>query len=100
MTFNGCTTLGTGQAVIFVSIADRMKANTLNIWPNPTHGKLTIQASEKGVFTLSDAMGREVYRTSLTAGKQNLSLPALSSGIYTARYISPKGVSTYQLEVE
>lgn len=60
------------------------------VYPNPTNGSITVEFTEAGTFTITDAVGRTVYSERLPVGanKQTIPLSGLSPGVYVYRYIA------------
>ena len=80
--------------------------SSVSVFPNPTNGRLNIQwsekAAEKGIITISDVTGRQVYKSSINmnegTGVTAIDLSALMNGLYM---ISVKSASlNYNNKIE
>lgn len=61
-------------------------------YPNPFTDRITIEGTTQGaVITLSDALGREVLRTSATEGLTDHAWPELRPGAYTLSHSTSDG---------
>jgi len=61
--------------------------NPITIYPNPTSSEIRIaglefKTSEEYEFNLFDALGRNLFKTSLHNGRTNISVEGLDNGIY------------------
>jgi len=67
--------------------------NSLSIYPNPVHDRVTIEWNEHkpAPFALYDLIGKEVLSSTLNQGKNELELSSLPSGIYFYSVQSPTG---------
>jgi hypothetical protein len=69
--------------------------------PNPTHGKVTIEANvADGEITVFDMLGKQMAVASLREGHAELDLSSFAKGIYMARISSEAGTSTIKLVKE
>lgn len=59
---------------------------SLRAYPNPTRGMLTVTTTDAGVFQLMNMQGQLVAQYTLQQGQQKIELPALSNGMYMARF--------------
>ena len=77
-----------------------------SVSPNPVHGTLVVSfmqpLSEDGVLTLYDLGGREVRRTTVTAGstKVDFDTEGCPAGAYLLKLITVRGITTRRLLVE
>lgn len=105
----GTDTTGTGgngggdtthTAIVMVDGAN------FSVSPNPVHGTLVVSfmqtLSEDGVLTLYDLGGREVRRTTVTAGSTKVDFDAegCPAGAYLLKLITARGITTRRLLVE
>jgi hypothetical protein len=98
---NGCTVVSscTAVTVIPVSIND-MTAQSWTMFPNPASTFFTMDGLTAGsTITLMDAMGRTVSSTAVTAARMEVSVAALSTGIYMVQVMDGNNVSTARLVV-
>jgi hypothetical protein len=69
---------------------------TLSLYPNPTNGIVTIDASNNSIINIFDALGNAVSKSSMIdSGSIQLDLSGYPSGIYFVE-IMTNGESTYQ----
>jgi hypothetical protein len=66
----------------------------INIYPNPSSGHFTANASEEGTYFLYDLHGRLLDAKELNSGETSLYMPNIcSAGNYIVKYLSTKGKS-------
>ncbi len=66
--------------------------------PNPTNGKVTVEANAtEGEVTVFDMMGKQVAVAPLRDGRAELDLSACAQGVYMTRITSEAGTSTIKL---
>ena len=65
---------------------------SIQLWPNPTTGGLTLQAQEAGVLYINSMEGRVLEQYTIDKGNTPIQLPAsLAAGIYMAVYTPVSG---------
>jgi PKD repeat protein len=85
---NGCTEeICKTIEVVGVSVKEIAKNNTVLIYPNPSNGQFTLQLPSTSLVTVTNVIGKEVYRNTLT-GTSAIDLSNLSAGTY---FVSVKG---------
>jgi len=57
--------------------------NTINIYPNPTSGKFTVE--RKGELTICNLLGEEILSKKLTSSKSEIDLSNQPKGIYIVK---------------
>jgi hypothetical protein len=73
---------------------------TLSIYPNPATSVFTMDGLTAGsTITVVDAMGRTVSTTAVTAARMDVSVAALSTGIYMVQVMDGNNVRTARLAV-
>ncbi len=83
----------------FVSVED-IKATALEVYPNPTDGKVVIQLREgmkNGTIECLDITGAKILTKAVTKSKTEINLSPYSSGIYFLRIIAGKQVVTRKI---
>ncbi len=66
-----------------MAVADPGTSSILKIYPNPSAGKLTIDAPSKGTLYVNDVTGKEVARFTVKEGHNYVVLPAgITNGAY------------------
>jgi len=85
---NGCSATSDPYPMTTLGLNNPVKADGLNIWPNPAHDKLNIRLSShagKSEWNLFNAMGQKVMGNACQFDADNLmsiSLESLPPGIY------------------
>ena len=72
--------------------------NTLNIYPNPSNGTVTVDTEENGVVSIYNTAGQIVYTTAIE-GKTMLNLSNLEKGTYLLVLTNNFGENTKQVIV-
>jgi uncharacterized protein YjdB len=99
---NGC---GAASAVYTVNVstsraggssttdmAPGVTTTEVSVFPNPTTGKFSVNASEPGVLSVYSVEGRQVEQYNVAAGVTEVSLPqGLAAGIYMCRFNGKSG---------
>ncbi len=65
----------------YVDVAEH-EQNTLQLWPNPTSGCVTIKVDDDTVVEVMDVQGRCVAKYALKSGTQQIELRDLTEGLY------------------
>ena len=71
----------------------------LRIYPNPTHGQVTIEAEGLNRVTVINALGQTVYEAPANANQMVLNLSQYGTGMYLIRISSETGVSVKRVSV-
>lgn len=58
------------------------ESSTLTVYPNPTHGMVTLEVPERSEVIVYNALGQIVLRRKNAAGKVTLDLSDMSNGVY------------------
>ncbi|MCI5058641.1 MAG: LamG domain-containing protein [Flavobacteriales bacterium] len=77
-----CVDTTTCVNVISVGAVDINSNSGLQVYPNPTSGKINIAFQKGRQLTLLDQMGREVMRVQMTSDYMTIDLEHLSTGLY------------------
>ena len=64
-----------------VGIAET-EPSTVNLWPNPTSGRFTIEVESRSDIEVMDCQGRCVARFALKPGANSIDMNGLSEGLY------------------
>lgn len=81
--------------------APHIQYSTISIYPNPTSGTVTIEASEAGTLRVLDIYGREVYTfTTLHSPLSTLHLGFLPDGIYLLQVTTLQGIYNQKLIIQ
>ncbi|WP_210516890.1 T9SS type A sorting domain-containing protein [Hymenobacter terricola] len=101
--------IGTITVALASAATDAQPTATLNVYPNPSHGQVTVQLSQKAgqsyVLRLSNIIGQEVrtiaLRPELTSAGLPLDLGDLRTGVYFySLLVDGKVVSTKRLVLQ
>lgn len=79
------------------------QSNATRIYPNPAHGKLTVDhlESNDAVLVITDLTGKTVARQVLKPGKNELSIEQMTPGVYNVSVWMNKGpLSTQRLVIQ
>ncbi len=96
----GCSK--TATVTIVVSICTgivSLNANntTLNVYPNPTNGVVTVELSVNSKVIVTNILGEVVLTNTLNAGKQTIDISNQSNGIYFVRFSDKSKEQTIKL---
>jgi hypothetical protein len=93
--------LGASQYIeVTITGVDENGVRSLNIYPNPASLAFTMDGLTAGsTITLMDATGRTVSSTAVTAARMEVSVAALSTGIYMVQVMDGNNVRTARLVV-
>ena len=69
------------------------------VYPNPTHGKITIEAEGMNHVTIMNTLGQTVYDTPTDADQTVLDLSQFGTGMYLIRISSEKGINVKRVSV-
>jgi photosystem II stability/assembly factor-like uncharacterized protein len=72
-------------------------SSVINIYPNPANKKLIIDIEEKAILEIINVQGQIVDTKSLTEKINNLDISKLSSGVYTLRIKTDRGIAIRKL---
>jgi N-acetylneuraminic acid mutarotase len=74
------------ESTFEVGMEENASSDQFNIYPNPVNDKLIIELHETAItITITDVIGKEVYRLKDAEGRQEVDVKELSSGIYFLR---------------
>ena len=71
----------------------------IRVYPNPTHGQITIEAEEMNHVTVMNALGQTIYDAPTDSDRTVLNLSQYGTGMYLIRVSSEKGVSVKRVSV-
>jgi hypothetical protein len=81
---NGCTSTSEPYNFIWTSVSELSSAG-ITVFPNPSTGLFTIEATGKGSYEIIDATGKVIARDVLIASRSTIDLSANGSGVYALR---------------
>lgn len=71
-----------------IGINEVAQPNTLQVYPNPNNGFFIVEINTPSVCRVFSADGRLLFQADLNAGKNQLNMVTLKSGLYTIQTIS------------
>jgi len=78
-----------------LSVDELASANTINVYPNPSNGKFTIEVKDAKLapqsVTVLDATGQEVLFVEFVSGSQSIDLSNQAKGVYFIRIATENG---------
>jgi hypothetical protein len=72
-----------------------------SLYPNPSKGGVFVTGiATNSEVSVTDVLGKELYNNKLSAGKHEIRLPEVGSGVYFVRVSNAQGVSVKKLVIE
>ncbi len=98
----GCTDVYTNTVDAVYTAVDELDASAISVYPNPSNGIVMVQSERiMNTIQLIDLNGRIVLTESnVSAGKKQLNLQALSSGVYQLRVLTEEEIFTKKIVIE
>ena len=85
----------TAQATIdVISDVEYSYAEDMNIYPNPTDGKLNTEVELMTRITIFNTMGQVVYDNEVVSDKETIDMTNYQGGMYLLRITTENGVMT------
>ena len=81
-------------------IPDSPSTIKLNVFPNPTNGKITVQSEELGRIEVIDLQGRIVYKSTMSCNSCDINIGDNSEGVYFIKVITNYGVLVKKIIIE
>ena len=75
------------------------KGSDVRVYPNPSHGQITIEAEGMNHLTVMNALGQTVYDAPTETDQTVLNLSQYGAGMYLMRINTEKGVSVKRVSV-
>ena len=100
---NNCSASDCTYLEFTVGVNDELQAGTFVLYPNPSHGLMTVDYSgfhSRLHLSLLDITGKSVYYNSTVKNKEALNLSFLSPGIYIVRLSDDKSSLIQRLLIE
>ncbi len=86
------------------AISPVVKAAAIRIYPNPSGGSFVLDCSNtgsnKGLLTVYDMTGKQVYRQNITDNRTTINIPGLAKGIYQLQLRQNELLHTQKLVVQ
>lgn len=71
--------------------------NTINVYPNPSKGFITIDTTTPVAVTITDLTGKTVFTAKEVTNQSSLNLTSLQSGVYLVKMSNAAGVQTKKI---
>lgn len=92
---NGCETMSCALGVEPPVGSQQPAVSSLQLYPNPTNGAVTVKVFAPGMLKVYSMEGREVSSFAVAKGTNELTLPKeVATGVYMCRFIGESGNST------
>ena len=76
---------------------NKLSENHVNIYPNPTHGKITIEYTANGHFSILNLSGQELITRQITEPRTQIDISRLPGGIYIVKVTDEKTVMVQKI---
>ena len=96
---SGSKYLATEVICLATGVKD-LKNNTLEIYPNPSHGQFVVETNQKGQVTVYNLQGELLLRKNLENTTENFDLSTFGKGVYMLCFDGKKGRSFRKIVVE
>lgn len=88
------------EVICLGTAVNNLKENTWNIYPNPSHGQITLTNSQKGQVAVYTPQGKLLLLKNLESNNETLDLTGYGKGIYLLRFDAKEGRSYRKVVVE
>ena len=85
---------------VFVTASKELVSKSLEIYPNPTKGKVEINASQAGNLQIFNLQGQLIEAQAVGEGKNQINLSKLPKGLYLLKLQTELGVQSQKLMLE
>ncbi len=76
-----------------LGLVETVTANSINVYPNPTHNLFYIEGGEIGAgLRLFNIVGQEVYTGTIESNRQPIDISNLPTGVYVLWLVDGNGV--------
>lgn len=83
VTYQGCSDTSACYSLLPINVEHIAVTSEFNIYPNPAHNEVFIESAiATGEYIISDQLGKEVLRGSLTGNRTAISISSLAQGLY------------------
>lgn len=73
--------------------------SAIAVYPNPTHGHITIKAEKISRITIANTLGQTIYDTEIQGNEAQINLSQYGTGLYLVRIATVDGISTQLVQV-
>jgi hypothetical protein len=77
-----CSDISACVTISSVGINELETSPLVRVFPNPVSETLYIELEQAGIVTISDMLGRELFNSTMKAGKQSIAMDRAAKGIY------------------
>ncbi len=81
-------------------IPESPMCSKLNVFPNPTNGKITVQSQELGRIEVIEIQGMIIYKSTMSCNSCDITIGDYSEGVYFLKVITNYGVSVKKIIIE
>jgi hypothetical protein len=85
------------DACLGINSNNAVASSGVEMYPNPTEGKINLELSSNCEVTIMNSLGQLVYETNLSRGKHELDLVHLAKGLYVVKVKSGKDLVTIKV---
>jgi len=85
------------DACLGINSNNAVASSGVEMYPNPTEGKINLELSSNCEVTIMNSLGQVVYETNLSSGKHELDLVHLAKGLYVVKVKSGKDLVTIKV---
>jgi hypothetical protein len=85
------------DACVGINSNNMVTSGGVEMYPNPTEGKLNLELISNCEVTIINSLGQLVYETNLSSGKHELELENLAKGLYVVKVKSGKDLVTIKV---
>jgi hypothetical protein len=78
------------DACVGINSNNAVTSSGVEMYPNPTEGKINLELSSDCELTLMNSLGQIIYEAKLSSGKHELDLEHLAKGLYVVKVKSGK----------
>lgn len=83
VTYQGCSDTSACYSLLPINVEHVAVTSEFNIYPNPAHNEVFIESAiTEGEYIITDQLGKEVLRGSLTGNRTAISISGLAQGLY------------------
>jgi hypothetical protein len=100
---NACTASVMDSVLVDICLGNMVPVatNVFTMYPNPSHGNISLQTSVSGTLEIFDVLGAKVYANTIKAGQvQQIELSNQAAGVYLVRLTHAQGTSMDRLVIE
>jgi hypothetical protein len=85
------------DACVGINSNNVVTSSGVEMYPNPTEGKINLELSTNYEVTIINSLGQVVHEAKLNSGKHELDLVHLAKGLYVVKVKSGKDLVTIKV---